>query len=375
MMKIGIEARWITYNKTGFGNYALNLLKELSKIDNKNEFIVYLNSDFSNNEIFSKPNFKKRVIKTPLGIYKHISIPLDIISKKRKFDFFHFLYNAPSLLLPCPFILTIHDVSYKYVPNMLSKRNLLSVNTQLLLNAKKASKIITVSESAKKDIINFYKIPEEKINVIYEGVDDSFRVINEERKKKEIAVKYGIPSQYLLYVGTYLPHKNLETLLYAYHELRRTQKISHSLVLAGKKGRNYDVISRLISKLCLDKDVKTIGFVRDEDLPYVYNLSDLFIFPSIYEGFGLPLLEAMACGVPVISSNTSCLPEIGGNAAIYFPPKELGELAGTIFSVITNSNLRNGLIARGLRRAKLFSWKTMAKKTLNLYQDINQELD
>lgn len=373
-MKIGIEARWITYNKTGFGNYALNLLKELGNIDDKNEFLVYLNSDFSNNEIFSKPNFKKRVIKTPPGIYKHISIPLDIITKKRKFDFFHFLYNAPSLLLPCPFILTIHDVSYKYIPNMLSKRNLLSINTQLLLNAKKASKIITVSESSKKDIINFYKIPEEKIKVIYEGVDDSFRPMNGDQERRGIVEKYGLPSKFLLYVGTYLPHKNLETLLYAYHELRRNQKISQVLVLAGKKGRNYDVISHLISKLCLDKDVKTIGFVRDEDLPYIYNLSDLFIFPSIYEGFGLPLLEAMACGVPVISSDTSCLPEIGGNAALYFSPKEIEELARKIFSVITNKNLRNDLIARGFRRAKLFSWKTMAEKTLHLYQNVNRQL-
>jgi hypothetical protein len=373
-MKIGIEARWIALEKTGFGNYALNLLKELGEIDNRNEYIIYLNSAFQSDEIFSRPNFKKKIILKRPETYKHFFIPLDIIFNKRKYDFFHYLYNAPSLIVPCPFILTIHDVSYKYIPNMISKRNLISINTQLLLNAKKAIKIITVSENSKKDIVNFYKIPEEKIEIIYEGVDDSFRPSKEEQKKKEIAEKYRLPSKYLLYVGTYLPHKNLETLLHAYHNLRRNQKISHSLVLAGKKGRNYEAIKHLISELKLEGDVKAIGYVSSEDLPYVYNLSDLFIFPSIYEGFGLPLLEAMACGVPVISSNASCLPEIGGDAAIYFLPREIEELAKKIIMVSTNQNLRNDLIEQGIRRAKLFSWQTMAKKTLNLYEEVHQKL-
>jgi glycosyltransferase involved in cell wall biosynthesis len=373
-MKIGMEARWITFEKTGFGNYALNLLRELSKIDNKNEYLVYLNKDYVNNNIFSNPNFEKKIISKRPEIYKHLSIPIDIITKKRKFDFFHFLYNAPSLIVPCPFVLTIHDVSYKYIPNMISKRNLMSITLQLTLNARKAVKIITVSENSKKDIVNFFHIPEEKIEVIYEGVDNSFRPVRDEQKKKEIGEKYGLPDKFILYVGTYLPHKNLETLLYAYRDVKKQLKIPHSLVLAGNKGRNYEEISRLISKLDLGKDVKTIGFVPDEDLPSVYSLSDLFVFPSHYEGFGLPLLEAMACGVPVISSDASCLPEIGGDAVIYFSAEDVEGLTKKMIKVISNKNLRDDLIERGIHRAKLFSWRKMAEATLKVYEDVYQEL-
>lgn len=373
-MKIGIEARWITFEKTGFGKYALNLLKELSKIDNKNNYLVYLNKNYDNGEIFCNPNFQKKLISTRPEIYKHLSIPLDIIIKKREFHLFHFLYNAPSLILPCPFILTVHDLSYKHIPNMISGKDLMSITIQMHLNAKKAIKIITVSENSKKDIMEFLKIPDSKIEVIYEGVDDSFSRVNDRQKTKAVAEKYGLPSKFILYVGTYLPHKNIETLLHAFHDLKRHHVVPHSLVLAGSEGRNFKKISGLISELDLNHEVKTIGFVSDEDLPFVYGLCDLFVFPSLYEGFGLPLLEAMACGVPVISSNTSCLPEIGGDAAVYFSPKNVEELSEKITTIISNQNQRNNLIDKGLRRVKLFSWNKMADNTLKVYEDVYRTL-
>lgn len=373
-MKIGIEARWITSEKTGFGNYAFYLLKELSQIDNKNEYCIYLNEEYTNDKIFSKKNFVKKIINKTPEIYKHISIPIDIITKKRKLDFFHFLYNAPSLIMPCPFILTVHDVSYKYIPNMLSLRDLISIKAQLFLKARSAYQIISVSENTKIDIMKYLKIPEEKITVIHEGVSESFKVIKDGQKKRQISQQYMLPSKFILYVGTYLPHKNLETLLCAYHDLKRHRKIPHALVLAGKKGRNYDSIAATISKLNLDNDVKAVGYVPEEDLPYLYNLADLFIFPSLYEGFGLPVLEAMACGVPVIAANASCLPEIGGNGALYFIPKDIGELAEKINHVLNENHLRNDLIDRGIQRAKLFSWRYMADKTLLVYENVYRQL-
>jgi glycosyltransferase involved in cell wall biosynthesis len=370
-LKIGIEARWMIYEKTGFGNYASNFLKEISRIDDNNEYSIYLNDDYEN-DIFLKSNFKKIIIKRRPETYKHFSIPLDIIMKKRKYDFYHYLYNAPSLLLPCPFILTIHDVSYKHIPNMISRKDLLSIIFQMSINAKRAARIISVSENTRNDIVNFFKVPEDRIEVIYEGVDDTFRVIKDADSRMRIACRYGLPEKFMLYVGTYLPHKNLETLLNAFCELKKNCDIPHKLVLAGKKGRNYESISRQISLLNLDEDVLTIGFVPDEDLPGLYNLSDVFIFPSLYEGFGLPLLEAMACGVPVISSRASCLPEIGGDGAVYFSPGNAQELADKVLEIINNISLRNIMIEKGLKRSKLFSWEKMAEKTLSLYEDLSR---
>jgi len=368
-MKIGIEARWMMYEKTGFGNYASNLLTEIGEMDSRNEYFVYLNDEYDN-AIFQRSNFTKIVIPRRPEFYKHVSIPLDMIMKRRKYDFYHFLYNAPSLIMPCPFIVTVHDVSYKHIPDMISKKDLFSITFQMSLNAKRALRIITVSENSRKDSVRFFKVPEEKIDVIYEGVEDTFRVIDEPGIKKAIIHRYQLPERFLLYVGTYLPHKNLESLLDAFHELKSNGKIPHKLVLAGKKGRNYENVSAHISKLSLEDDVLRIGFVPDEDLPVLYNLSDIFIFPSLYEGFGLPLLEAMACGVPVVSSSASCLPEVGGEAALYFSPRSSRELAAKILDIISNKRLRNHLIKEGLKRSGQFSWKTMAEKTLSLYEDL-----
>jgi glycosyltransferase involved in cell wall biosynthesis len=374
-MNIGIEARWITFEKTGFGNYALNLLRELSNLDSENQYYVYLNREYENQEIFYKDNFTKIILRARPEIYKHIHIPFHIHYKNRSIELFHFLYNAPSVVFNIPFVLTIHDVSYKHVPHMISIRNKLSLSLQLYINAKKAKRIITDSETSKKDIIRFFNVNPENIEVIYLSVDNNFLIKRDEEKKLKISAKYDLPEKYILYVGTFLPHKNLETLIIGFKELNQHYKLSHKLVLAGKKGRNYKKIENLLSQLKMNNDVKIIGFVPDEDLPYIYSLSDLFVFPSLYEGFGLPLLEAMASGVPVLASNSSCLPEIAGDAALYFNPKDSRDLNAKIVSILDNKILSKELISKGFNRVKHFSWKKMTEKTLMLYEDVYNSIN
>ncbi len=369
-MNIGFEARWIAQPKTGFSNYSLNLLKELSYIDVPNSYYVYLNSEYNNLDIFSRPNFHKVEIKRHHAFYKHASIPFDIAFKKRNYDLFHFLYNAPSLFVPCPFILTMHDVSYKYIPDMLSKKDLISLNTQLHLAANKAERIITISENSKKDIMQFYRIPEDKITVIYHGIDSTFKPNYDSSKFDNIKSKYNLPDNIILYVGTYLPHKNLDTLLYAFKELLKQSPLNCNLVLAGGKGRNSDNILKLISDLELQSRVFSIGFVDDEDLPTLYTLADVFVFPSLYEGFGLPILESMACGTPVIAADSSCLPEIGGNAATYFPSTSKDDLARSLHLLLTNKVIHKQYSSLGLQHATKFTWSEVASKTLNLYSEI-----
>ena len=366
-MSIGMEARWISSNKTGFGNYAYNLIKEIGKIDKRNEYIVYLNH-YYNDSIFTG-NIKRRIIRQIPEIYKHIYLPIDV-ALNTKVDFFHFLYNAPSLIFPRPYLLTIHDMSFKYIPQMLKLKDRLSITYQLAINAHRAKRIIAVSENTKKDIIKFLNIPDKKITVIYEGVDKSYRRISDASRKNEIAKKYGLPERFILYVGTYLPHKNINTLIEAYSILVSDKTVAHSLVLAGNKGRSFKKTSNMISKFKLERHVRCIGFVDEDDLPYVYNMSDLFVFPSMYEGFGLPLIESMACGVPVIATKTSCLPEIGGEAVTYFSPKDRDELYNKMKNILAKAHVRSEMIRRGLRQAKKYSWEKMAKKTIELYKQI-----
>jgi glycosyltransferase involved in cell wall biosynthesis len=371
-MKIGMEARWIAANNTGFGNYAHNLLLELGKIDDSNEYVIYLNRPW-NKPTLTAPNFKVAVLKGNNPTYKHFYLPIDV-ALKSKVDLFHFPYNAPSLFFPRPYILTITDMSYRHIPSMLKMKHRMSLNVQLAINARHAKKIIVISENTKKDIMRFLNIPEEKIEVIYLGVNDSYKIIQEPAIKNKVMSAYKLPEKFILYVGTYLPHKNLETLLQAFRILKTEHNIPHCLVFAGNKGRNFEEIAKSIHALGLDEYVKCIGFVDDAYLPVLYNLCDLFVFPSLYEGFGLTLLEAMACGAPVISSDSSCLTEVGGDAALYFSQKDFQKLAKNMHEALTNEDLRKHMINSGLRRIESFSWRSTANKTLKMYETVYENL-
>lgn len=368
-MKIGIEARWVTYEKTGFGNYAVNLLRKLSCCDRDNNYIVYTNCAFNDETVFSNKNFVGKVLPGNPGLYKHIKLPFDLMRQK-KIDLFHFLYNAPPFYVPCDYILTIHDLSYRHIPDMISRKDYLSINLQLPFTARKAKKIIAVSENTKKDIINYLGISEDKIEVIYEGVGENYYPQKDPDTFELVKRKYCLPDKFILYVGTYLPHKNIGTLLKAFRELLLQGRMNSKLVLAGKKGRNYRQIEELISELSLQDHVVSPGFVAEEDLPCLYSMSEMFIFPSLYEGFGLPILEAMACGVPVLSSSASCLKEIGGDAARYFSPTDYNDLARCIADIDGSDNLQREMKDKGIRRASCFNWELMAEKTRKIYEAI-----
>lgn len=372
-MKIGIEARWIAYEKTGFGNYALHLLRHLSCSDRDNDYTVYTNSSCSDETIFGNRNFSSVVLDAAPGWYKHVRLPLDLVRQRRELDLFHFLYNSPPLFFPCAYVLTIHDLSYRYVPRMISRKDYLSINVQLPLTARKARKIIAVSENTRADIVKFLKIPEQRIEVIHEGVGPEYLPVTDPAAMARVRKRYDLPERYLLYVGTYLPHKNIDTLLLAYRELLLQGATLCKLVLAGKKGRNYQRIAKRVAELDLEGHVVSPGFVAEEDLPPLYSMSEMFVFPSLYEGFGLPILEAAACGVPVIASSASCHREIGGDAALYFPPTDYRALARCICDISGSADLQGKLKARGVERVRSFSWERMAERTRKVYEEIGSK--
>ena len=366
-MRIGFEARWITFELDGFGNYARNLIREIISLGNSHEYLIYVNKDIECPEIFNRSNVKKIVINQFPELYKHVGMPFDIARHKAP-DIFHFLYNAPSLIFPWPAVLTIHDMSYNHIPNMISLKNFLSITVQLKLTAKRCKRIITVSENSKKDIIRYLKIPSDKIDVIHEGVDPKFQRVEDPQERNTVQAHYNLPNRFILYVGTYLPHKNLELLLEAYCRVKLNQGIAQDLVIAGRQGRNFNTIEDKIRKLGLKQSIKCIGYVDENNLACLYSMADVFVYPSLYEGFGLPLLEAMACGAPVISSNSSCLPEIGGDGCRYFEAADIDACAKAIFDVISDPNEKAAMIEKGKNNLQRFSWQRAARETLASYE-------
>jgi len=228
--------------------------------------------------------------------------------------------------------------------------------------------IIAISENTKSDILKHFRVPDNKVKVIYCGVNELFKKTNDTLKVDSIRKKYGITKDYILNVSLISPRKNLIALMQAFKNARQSGRIDAQLVIAGGKGWLYEKIIAYAKSSGFENDIIFTGYVTDDELLHLYNGARLFAFPSVYEGFGLPLLEAMACGCPVISSNTSSMPEVCGEAALYFNPKNLAEISEAIDRVINDVGLSNSLINKGLEQVKKFSWGKAAAQTLSLYE-------
>ena len=240
---------------------------------------------------------------------------------------------------------------------------------------RQATRIITVSEHARGEIVELLGVSEEKVTVTYEGAGSQYKPLSISWEKQvEFQAKYNLPERFLLYVGTIEPRKNLERLIEAYYVYKREEPNSElKLVLAGGKGWLYEGICTRVQELHLEQDIVFTGYVDGEDLPFLYNMAIAFVYPSLYEGFGLPPLEAMSCGTPVISSNTSSIPEVVGEAGILIDPYQVNDLAAAIYKVAGSLSLQDELSRKGLERAQLFSWKKCAEETLQVYRECMQE--
>jgi glycosyltransferase involved in cell wall biosynthesis len=281
------------------------------------------------------------------------------------------LFHATEHLLPrfssVRTVFTLHDLIFLFHPETHKPLNRWFLTLMMPRFLRAADAVIAVSECTKRDAVRFYGIPEEKITVIYEGVNPRFRPASPETIAA-VRARYGLPEHFILYVGTIEPRKNLTALLEAFHHLLATHDLR--LVIVGKKGWLYEGFFRRLRELGLEDRVIFTGYVPDEDLPAIYSAADLFVFPSLYEGFGLPVLEAMACGTPVICSNTSSLPEVAGDAALLVDPTDVRALAGAMERALTDEHLRSELMAKGLERARWFTWEKAAAKTLEVYRGV-----
>ncbi len=286
------------------------------------------------------------------------------------------LFHATEHLLPrfsaIRTVFTLHDLIFLFHPETHKPMNRWFLTLMMPRFLRAADAVIAVSECTKRDAVRAYGIPEEKITVIYEGVSPRFRPADP-AAIAAVRQKYGLPEHFILYVGTIEPRKNLTALLEAFANLQSAIGNLH-LVFVGKKGWLYEGFFRRLRELGLEERVHFTGYVPDEDLPVLYSAADLFVFPSLYEGFGLPVLEAMACGVPVVCSNTSSLPEVAGDAALLVDPTDVRALAAAMERALTDQALRATLRARGLERARRFTWEEAARRTLEVYRQVSRNI-
>ena len=368
-ISVGITSERLSRSKSGVAVYTKNLINEISAFSpGVNLYLINCKDD---------PNLSgiNKIIIAPWVKYFPKSSYLWFIIlqfKLRKNDFkLNVIHNPEAATLVVKLknqkkVVTIHDIiAYKFPDSV----NLLPrIRFKLLLPKiiKNSDKIITDSYHSKSDLVNHFNVPDEKIEVIYLGVEDRFRILPPDKVCK-VKDKYGLSFPFILYVGVLAKHKNIPVLLEAFN-ITLKKGLNYKLVIAGEKAWKFQHIFETLHKLGLQEEVIFTGHVPDEDLPALYNAADLFVYPSLYEGFGLPPLEAMACGIPVIVSNTSSLPEVVSDAGFLFDPLNSVELADAIYKVLTDENLKNNMVTKGLKRAKFFSWEKCAMETLNIYR-------
>ena len=371
-LKIGIITDPLD-TKSSVRVYLANLIENLFKLHDPNQ-IYLIHARKSDNPLYRQG---KEIILP--GLYQEnmpsaslADIFRPLLLRKYKFDVIHYTHSNPPLTFftagaknVC-LITTLGPVTHpQYYP--LASRYIAKVAK--LVN-KRMDIIITESEAEKKEIVKFLSVPEEKVRVIPSGVDEIYLPLPDlDEIKNELLTKYKIKTPYILHVGAYRPVKNGPTLIRAFAQLKK-RGMEHKLVFVGKPAQKFDEVLRLIKELGLEGEVITTGFTQYEDLPKLYNAADLFVLPSFKESFPHVLVEALACGCPVVASNIACMSEIAGEAGIFINPHDVNSLAEGMYNVLTNSELRQDLKEKGLQRAKSFSWEKCARETLKVYEEL-----
>lgn len=376
-MKIGIDARFFGLMGKGLGRYTQKLIEHLETIDSENQYVVFLRKEnFDEYQPFNK-NFTK-----VLADYRWYSFAEQLfyprLLNSYKFDLMHFPHFNVPLLYRRTFVLTIHDLILVHFPTLRATKlnplvywiKYLGYKLAISSAIARAESIIAVSEFTKNDIAGQYPQARKKITVTYEACDDLCRISN--MAPHHILEKYGIIKPYLLYVGNAYPHKNLQGLVDAFAQVSSTFP-DMQLALVGKEDFFYARLKAYSAKKNI-AGVHFLGFVSDQDLDVLYRFAQAYVFPSLYEGFGLPPLEAMAKGAVVVSSDHPCMQEILGEAALYADARNSKKFAEAIMQVLSDNGLRMDMIGKGYQQIKKYSWDGMAKQTFEIYQKINTKV-
>ena len=368
-MRIGIDARKL--HDFGIGTYIRNLLRQLARMDRQTEFVLLCRPE--DREMLAALGENFRPVVATAGNYsvaEQVTIPWAL--KREGVTLFH----APHYVLPplvrCQSVVTIHDCIHLMFPQYLPNRVALTyAKTSIDMAARRATRVMTVSESSKRDILRFVDTEPEKIDVIYNAYDDRFAIDPREEEVVRVSERYQLQSEFVLYAGNVKPHKNLERLIEAFYLVRKRGLDHLKLVLIGDEISKYTALRRAVHKYQLHKYVRFLGYLPEETLAVMYRLAGVFVFPSLYEGFGLPPLEAMASGTPVVTSNVSSLPEVAGDAAVLVDPYDPRAISDGIYRVLTDERLRRDLRHKGVARAGQFSWEQSVRRVRAIYAEVS----
>ncbi|HEV8590397.1 MAG TPA: glycosyltransferase family 1 protein [Pyrinomonadaceae bacterium] len=375
-MRIAIDAHSVGTQLAGNETYAVNLIEALAEIDQANQYTLYVTKRSALDRFGNRwPNFqvKRTLPHTPL-----VRIPITLSAELRKnpVDVLHVQYTAPPFA-PCPVVAAIHDLSFEHLPETFNRRSRTQLRVTVRRTARNAAQILTLSEFSRRDIIETYKIDSERVSVTPAAAPSHFAAVTDETELRRIRLTYGIKRDYILALGSIQPRKNLVRLINAYAALRnnRTGLTLPQLVLAGKRGWLEAETIRAAKQTDACKDILFVGYVPETDLPALYSGALCFAYPSYFEGFGLPVVEAMLCGTPVIAGNRTSLPEVVGAAGVLVDPFDEAAIAEGLAELIENPDYRAQLRVKGLERAKLFNWKTTARLTLHAYERASSGLE
>ena len=367
-MRIAIDAHSVGNKLGGNESYAKNLIEALAEIDKVNQYTIFVTKRAARERFSNRwPNFQVRTT-PPHTPFVRIPLTLSAELRRNRVDVLHVQFTAPPFS-PCPVVVSIHDLSFEHLPQTFKRRSRMQLRLTVRRSARNAAQVIALSEHARADLIATYNLQPEKVNVVPLAAPDAFAPVRDDNELQRVRQTYGIDRDYILSVGSIQPRKNLRRLIEAYYLLRQQQPEGKlpQLVLVGKNAWLYDETLQSLKDRDLGSIVLT-GYVPEADLPALYSGALCFIYPSYFEGFGLPPLEAMKCGAPVIVGNKTSLPEVVGDAALMIDPFDVGAIAAAIQRVITDSDFRSELRVKGMQRAKQFDWKETARRTLAVYE-------
>jgi glycosyltransferase involved in cell wall biosynthesis len=372
-VRIGVNALLLSeqrgYRRSGIGRYLDRVLTSLPGAIGDDELVVYAGHGVAPPHPGLAQNWRSAWVsadRAPVRIaWEHAALPL--ATRRDRLDVFHGTMNVLPRFLPCPSVVTIHDLAFLRWPEQVPARRYRYLSAAVKAATKQAARIIAVSESTKADLVELLAVDPARVSVTHLGVDDRFRLPSSEDRMAFLH-RQGLVRPYVLAVGNLEPRKNLPGLLRAFARL--APEVPHDLVLVGAEGWLTGEIHATLDELRLGGRVRMTGFVEDADLPAWYGAADLFVYPSLYEGFGLPVLEAMACGAPVVTSNVSSLPEVAGDAALLVDPSDVDSIAEEMRRGLTDAALAFDLRRRGQLRAADFTWDRTAEQTVAVYREV-----
>lgn len=370
-MIIGIDAsRANKKNKTGVEWYSYHLIEEFKKLDKENHYFLYTDKPLEGDLAKCPSNFEEVILKWPLPRFWTLGrLSLEMKFGKKKPDVLFVPAHTTPLLTPKETVVTVHDIGFEHYPELYSWADKLYHRFSIQVIKRKVDRIITISKYSRDDIVNFYNIAKHKVKIVANGYD------NKRYKQLEVSdsdlSKHKIPEKFILFIGRLEAKKNTASLVEAFAQfLEKNPDSTHKLVLVGKQGYGFEKVVEIIEKYNIQDKVIMPGWLDDEDLPKLLNKASLFVFPSLFEGFGIPVLEAMACGCPVICSNTTSLPEAAGEAALMFDPTNLDDIVARMEQVLLNPEVSESLREKGLNRVKDFSWEKCALETLDVIKSV-----